>query len=47
MVRAEALLKQVALGLASLRDPIAGAVSIISAGTPGTYVLPRIGLSSG
>ena len=47
VVRAEALLKQVALGLASLRDPIAGAVSIISAGTPGTYVLPRIGLSSG
>ena len=47
VVRAEALLKQVALGLASLREPIAGAVSIISAGTPGTYVLPRIGLSSG
>ena len=47
VVRAEALLKQVAQGLVSLRDPIAGAVSIISAGTPGTYVLPRIGLSSG
>jgi DNA-binding transcriptional LysR family regulator len=42
VVRAEALLKQVALGLASLRDPIAGAVSIISSGTPGTYVLPRV-----
>ena len=42
VVRAEALLKQVAQGLVSLRDPIAGAVSIISAGTPGTYVLPRI-----
>src|SRR5215208_1662694 len=42
VVRAEALLKQSVRGLASLRDPIAGAVSIISSGTPGTYVLPRI-----
>jgi LysR family transcriptional regulator, transcriptional activator of the cysJI operon len=42
VVRAEALLKQVAQGLASLRDPTPGAVSIISSGTPGTYVLPRI-----
>jgi DNA-binding transcriptional LysR family regulator len=42
VVRAEALLKQVAQGLASLRDPIGGIVSIISSGTPGTYVLPRI-----
>ena len=42
VVRAEALLKQVAQGLASLRDPITGAVSIISSGTPGTYVLPRM-----
>jgi LysR family transcriptional regulator, transcriptional activator of the cysJI operon len=42
VVRAEALLKQAARGLTSLRDPIAGTVSIIASGTPGTYVLPRI-----
>jgi DNA-binding transcriptional LysR family regulator len=42
VARAEALLKQVAQGLASFRDPIVGMVSIISSGTPGTYVLPRI-----
>ena len=42
VVRAEALLKQAARGLTSLRDPIAGAVSVIASGTPGTYVLPRI-----
>ena len=42
VVRAEALLKQSVRGLASLRDPTAGAVSIIASGTPGTYVLPRI-----
>ena len=42
VLRAEALLKQVASGLASLRDPLSGAVSIIASGNPGTYVLPRI-----
>jgi DNA-binding transcriptional LysR family regulator len=42
VVRAEALLKQSVRGLASLRDPMAGAVAIIASGTPGTYVLPRI-----
>src|SRR3954471_2492543 len=42
VVRAEALLKQSVLGLASLRDPMAGTVSIIASGTPGTYVLPSI-----
>jgi DNA-binding transcriptional LysR family regulator len=42
VVRAEALLKQSVRGLTSLRDPIAGTVSIIASGTPGTYVLPRI-----
>jgi DNA-binding transcriptional LysR family regulator len=42
VVRAEALLKQSVRGLTALRDPMAGAVSIIASGTPGTYVLPRI-----
>src|SRR5262245_45297220 len=42
VVRAEALLKQAAQGITSLRDPLAGTVSIVSSGTPGTYVLPRI-----
>jgi DNA-binding transcriptional LysR family regulator len=41
-LRAEALLKRAEQGLASMRDPLQGAVSIISSGTPGTYVLPRI-----
>src|SRR4051812_44157173 len=34
VARAEALLKQAAVGLAALRDPMAGAVSIIASGTP-------------
>jgi DNA-binding transcriptional LysR family regulator len=42
VARAEALLKQAAEGLAALRDPMAGLVSIIASGTPGTYVLPGI-----
>jgi LysR family transcriptional regulator, transcriptional activator of the cysJI operon len=42
VARAEALLKQAAAGLAALRDPMAGVLSIIAAGTPGTYVLPAI-----
>ncbi len=42
VLRAEALLKRAEHGLASLRDPLHGSVSIISSGTPGTYVLPRI-----
>jgi DNA-binding transcriptional LysR family regulator len=42
VVRAEALLKQAAQGLAALRDPTSGIVSIIASGTPGTYVLPDI-----
>src|SRR5690349_11622334 len=42
VVRAEALLKQAAKGLASLRDPMSGTVSIVASGTPGTYVLPDI-----
>jgi DNA-binding transcriptional LysR family regulator len=42
VVRAEALLKQSAKGLAALRDPVSGVVSVIASGTPGTYVLPDI-----
>src|SRR3954453_6660737 len=42
VARAEALLKQAAVGLTALRDPMAGVLSIIASGTPGTYVLPAI-----
>src|SRR5436305_606538 len=42
VLRAEALLRQAALGLAALRAPLEGSLSIIAAGTPGTYVLPDI-----
>src|SRR3954471_8599844 len=42
IARAEALLKQAAAGLAALRDPMAGVLSISASGTPGTYVLPAI-----
>ena len=42
VLRAEALLKRAEQGLASMRDPLQGSVSIVSSGTPGTYVLPRI-----
>jgi len=42
VVRAEALLKQSERGLVSLRGAMAGTVSVIASGTPGTYVLPRI-----
>ena len=40
--RAEALLRQAGQGLAALREPMSGVLSIIAAGTPGTYVLPEI-----
>src|SRR5262245_6883308 len=39
---AEALLKQAAQGVASLRDPMSGTLTIVASGTPGTYVLPDI-----
>jgi len=42
VLRAEALLRQAAHGLASLREPMSGAVTIVASGTPGTYVLPEI-----
>src|SRR5215218_6487807 len=42
VLRAEALLQQAAHGLVALREPLSGALSIVAAGTPGTYVLPEI-----
>jgi DNA-binding transcriptional LysR family regulator len=42
VLRAEALLRQAAHGLLALREPLSGALSIVAAGTPGTYVLPEI-----
>jgi DNA-binding transcriptional LysR family regulator len=42
VLRAEALLRQAVHGLASLREPMSGALTIVASGTPGTYVLPEI-----
>jgi len=42
VLRSEALLRQAVHGLASLKEPMSGALSIVAAGTPGTYVLPEI-----
>jgi len=42
VLRADALLRQAAHGLTALREPMSGALSIVAAGTPGTYVLPEI-----
>jgi DNA-binding transcriptional LysR family regulator len=42
VLRAEALLRQAAHGLADLREPLSGTLFIVAAGTPGTYVLPEI-----
>jgi len=42
VLRAEALLRQAAHGLVALREPLSGTLSIVAAGTPGTYVLPEI-----
>jgi DNA-binding transcriptional LysR family regulator len=42
VLRAEALLRQAANGLVALREPMSGALSVVAAGTPGTYVLPEI-----
>src|SRR5579883_303541 len=42
VLRAEALLRQAAHGLASLREPMSGAVTIVASRTPGTYVLPEV-----
>jgi DNA-binding transcriptional LysR family regulator len=42
VLRSEALLRQAMHGLASLKEPMSGRLSIFAAGTPGTYVLPEI-----
>jgi DNA-binding transcriptional LysR family regulator len=42
VLRAQALLRQAAHGLAALKEPMSGALSIVASGTPGTYVLPEI-----
>jgi DNA-binding transcriptional LysR family regulator len=42
VLRADALLRQAAHGMAAWREPMSGAVSVVAAGTPGTYVLPEI-----
>jgi len=42
VLRAEALLRQAAHGLAALREPMSGTLSLVAAGTPGTYVLPEL-----
>ena len=42
VLRAEAILAQAALGVAALREPELGTLSILASGTPGTYVLPEV-----
>jgi DNA-binding transcriptional LysR family regulator len=42
VLRSEALLRQAAHGLAALKEPMSGTLSVAAAGTPGTYVLPEI-----
>ena len=42
VLRAEAILAQAALGVAALREPGLGVLSVIASGTPGTYLLPDV-----
>lgn len=42
VLRSEALLKEALQSLASFRDTASASLSIVAAGTPGTYVLPNI-----
>src|SRR6185437_13607570 len=42
VLRAEAILAQAAHGVAALREPGPGTLSIRASGTPGTYLLPDI-----
>jgi DNA-binding transcriptional LysR family regulator len=42
VLRSKALLRQAERGLAALKEPMSGALSIVAAGTPGTYVLPEL-----
>jgi DNA-binding transcriptional LysR family regulator len=42
VLRAEAILAQAAYGVAALREPELGSLSILASGTPGTYLLPDV-----
>jgi DNA-binding transcriptional LysR family regulator len=42
VLRAESILRHAARGVAALRDPAAGSLTVWSSGTPGTYVLPEV-----
>jgi DNA-binding transcriptional LysR family regulator len=42
VLRAEAILTQAALGIAALREPGLGVLSVVASGTPGTYLLPDV-----
>jgi DNA-binding transcriptional LysR family regulator len=42
VLRAEAILAQAAHGVAALREPGLGALSVMASGTPGTYLLPDV-----
>ncbi len=42
VLRAEAILAQAKIGIAALRDPELGTLSIRASGTPGTYLLPDV-----
>ena len=42
VLRAEALLAQAAHGVAALREPGLGSLSVLASGTPGTYLLPEV-----
>src|SRR5438270_5972810 len=42
VLRAEALLAQAAHGIAALREPGLGSLSVLASGTPGTYLLPEV-----
>jgi DNA-binding transcriptional LysR family regulator len=42
VLRAEAILAQAANGVAALRDPGLGTLSVRASGTPGTYLLPDV-----
>jgi len=42
VLRAEAILAQAAHGVAALREPGLGSLSVLASGTPGTYLLPDV-----
>src|SRR3954471_21716471 len=42
VLRAEGILAQAAHGVAALREPGLGSLSVMASGTPGTYLLPDV-----